>query len=90
MISIITNDGRNYIGRMKGSDQCTNVILCDSFERVYSTKAGVEIVELGLYIIRGDNISIIGDIHLTAEMEQYVAKMKSDDTRAAPLKPVVH
>ncbi|KAF4321164.1 hypothetical protein BBO99_00004155 [Phytophthora kernoviae] len=101
-ISIITNDGRNIIctdcriarmccdfgavqGVLKGFDQCVNVILDDSFERVFSLKEPVGAVELGLYIVRGDNISVIGDVPDNIR-EQVV----DDQTRAAPLKPLVH
>ena len=38
----------------------TNLILEDSSERVYSTKAGVEVIPLGLYVIRGDNLRARG------------------------------
>jgi U6 snRNA-associated Sm-like protein LSm8 len=55
-ISVITNDGRNIMGVLRGFDQATNLILDESHERVYSTKAGIEQVVLGLHIIRGDNI----------------------------------
>ena len=41
---------------MKGFDQNVNLILSGSHERVYSSGAGVEVVQLGLYIIRGDNM----------------------------------
>ncbi|XP_020969010.1 sm-like protein LSM8 isoform X2 [Arachis ipaensis] len=37
-ISVITNDGRNIVGILKGFDQATNIILDESHERVYSTK----------------------------------------------------
>ncbi|KAI5079875.1 hypothetical protein GOP47_0005354 [Adiantum capillus-veneris] len=59
-ISVITNDGRNIVGVLKGFDQATNLILDESHERVYSTKVGVEPIVLGLYIIRGDNIAVVG------------------------------
>lgn len=36
-ISVITNDGRNIVGILKGFDQATNLILDESHERVYST-----------------------------------------------------
>ena len=61
-ISVITCDGRNIVGTLRGYDQVTNVILEECHERVYSLDAGVEQVALGLYIIRGDNIAIIGEI----------------------------
>lgn len=43
---------------LKGYDQTVNLVLEDSFERVYSLKEPVEAVELGLYIIRGDNMYV--------------------------------
>jgi small nuclear ribonucleoprotein (snRNP)-like protein len=43
-------------GKLKGFDQNVNVILVESQERVFSTTEGVEIVPLGLYIVRGDNM----------------------------------
>lgn len=43
-------------GTLRGFDQTVNVILAGSHERVYSTSSGVEQVQLGLYIIRGDNM----------------------------------
>ena len=57
-ISIITNDGRNIVGNLKGFDQCVNVILDECHERVFSSTAGVEQVVLGLYVIRGDNMCV--------------------------------
>ncbi|XP_023716359.1 U6 snRNA-associated Sm-like protein LSm8 isoform X1 [Cryptotermes secundus] len=57
-VSIITSDGRNFVGTLKGFDQTINLILDESHERVYSTNQGVEQVVLGLHIIRGDNVSL--------------------------------
>ncbi|KAM3300850.1 hypothetical protein ACQJBY_041732 [Aegilops geniculata] len=59
VISVITNDGRNIVGTLRGFDQATNIILDESHERVYSTKEGVQQLVLGLYIIRGDNICLL-------------------------------
>ena len=42
-------------GVLKGFDQTINLILDDSFERVF-TMDGVEQVKLGVFIIRGDNV----------------------------------
>ncbi|KAJ3695722.1 hypothetical protein LUZ60_001099 [Juncus effusus] len=85
MISVITNDGRNIVGVLKGYDQATNIILDESHERVYSTKEGVQLLALGLYIIRGDNISVVGEID-----EDLEAKLDFSRIRAHPLKPVMH
>ncbi|GMH11282.1 hypothetical protein Nepgr_013123 [Nepenthes gracilis] len=84
-ISVITNDGRNIVGVLKGFDQATNIILDESHERVYSTKEGVQQLVLGLYIIRGDNISIIGELDEDLDTRLDLSKL-----RAHPLKPVIH
>ncbi|KAF5730406.1 sm-like protein LSM8 [Tripterygium wilfordii] len=84
-ISVITNDGRNIVGILKGFDQATNIILDESHERVYSTKEGVQLLVLGLYIIRGDNISIVGELD-----EELDSHLDLSSLRAHPLKPVIH
>ncbi|XP_050421682.1 U6 snRNA-associated Sm-like protein LSm8 [Adelges cooleyi] len=66
-VSIITSDGRNFVGTLKGFDQTINIILDDSHERVYSPNQGVEQVVLGLHLIRGDNVAIIGEIDETMD-----------------------
>lgn len=38
-VAIITNDGRNIVGLLRGYDQATNLILDECHERVYSSKA---------------------------------------------------
>ncbi|KAJ8486464.1 hypothetical protein OPV22_018949 [Ensete ventricosum] len=82
-ISVITNDGRNIVGVLRGFDQATNIILDESHERVYSTKEGVQQLVLGLYIIRGDNISVVGELD-----EELDANLDLSKLRAHPLKPV--
>ncbi|CAN6345600.1 unnamed protein product, partial [Urochloa humidicola] len=85
VISVITNDGRNIVGTLRGFDQATNIILDESHERVYSTKEGVQQLVLGLYIIRGDNISVVGEVD-----EDLDARLDLSKLRAHPLKPVIH
>mmetsp|Transcript_496 Transcript_496/g.1055 ORF Transcript_496/g.1055 Transcript_496/m.1055 type:complete len:100 (-) Transcript_496:96-395(-) len=84
-VSIITNDGRNIVGTLKGLDQKLNVILEDCYERVFSKESGVEQVQLGLYIVRGDNMAIVGE--LDQEVDGQVDWTKK---RADPLKHIVH
>jgi U6 snRNA-associated Sm-like protein LSm8 len=47
-----------FKGVLKGFDQTINLILDDSYERVF-TNAGVEQVKLGVFIIRGDNVLVL-------------------------------
>ncbi len=61
MLFVVDGDNEKKIdtvfqGVLKGFDQTVNMILAQSHERVYSSGAGVEKVQLGLYIIRGDNM----------------------------------
>ncbi|CAI8036532.1 U6 snRNA-associated Sm-like protein LSm8 [Geodia barretti] len=84
-VSVVTADGRVIVGILKGYDQTVNMILAQSHERVYSSGAGVEKVQLGLYIIRGDNIAVIGEID-----EEMDGEINLADIRAEPLNTVVH
>lgn len=61
-VTVITNDGRNIVGWLYGFDQVCNLILERSFERVFANEVPVRIVALGLYVIRGDNIAVVGEI----------------------------
>ena len=38
-IAVVTNDGRNIVGVLRGYDQQTNMILDECHERVYSMQA---------------------------------------------------
>ncbi|XP_031571779.1 U6 snRNA-associated Sm-like protein LSm8 [Actinia tenebrosa] len=84
-VAVITQDGRMIVGILKGFDQTVNIILDESHERVFSSGSGVEQVLLGLYIIRGDNIALIGEID-----DEVDAAMDLSDIRADPLNSVVY
>lgn len=84
-VSIITADGRNFVGTLKGFDQTINIILDESHERVFSTINGIEQVVLGLHIIRGDNIAVIGQID-----EAMDSRLDFSSIRGEPLGPIVH
>jgi U6 snRNA-associated Sm-like protein LSm8 len=43
-------------GKLRGFDVRTNLILSDCMEREFSEDQGVEMVPLGLYMIKGDNV----------------------------------
>ena len=84
-VSVVTADGRMIVGTLKGFDQTTNLILQETHERVFSSSAGVELVPLGLYIVRGDNVAVIGEVD-----EEVDGSLDFDYMKAAPLNPVVH
>ncbi len=58
-------------GKLIGYDQLQNLILQEAQERVYQLpppsndddeEEVLEVVPLGLYIIRGDNVAIVSDV----------------------------
>ena len=55
-----------------GHDQTTNVILSSTIERIFSPPESEEPsqeVEHGLYLIRGDNVAVLGLVDEEAEEE---------------------
>ncbi|PIA18317.1 N-alpha-acetyltransferase 38, NatC auxiliary subunit [Coemansia reversa NRRL 1564] len=84
-ILAVTNDGRILVGILCGLDQTTNIIMQNCQERIFSEDEGVEVVDLGLYLIRGDNIAIIG---LLDEKED--AELDLENIQAAPLLALKH
>ncbi|XP_071961150.1 major facilitator superfamily domain-containing protein 3-like [Antedon mediterranea] len=85
MFTLMMQCSQRAPGTLKGFDQTVNLILDESHERVFSAGEGVEQVLLGLYIIRGDNIAVIGEID-----DETDSSMDMSDIRAEPLNPVVH
>lgn len=45
-------------GKLRGCDLRTNIILSECVEREYSSEQGVEMIPLGLYMIKGDNVYV--------------------------------
>ncbi|KAJ1963739.1 hypothetical protein GGI12_001874 [Dipsacomyces acuminosporus] len=84
-VSVIMNDGRLVVGMLRGLDQTTNIIMQECQERVFSEDEGVEVVDLGLYLIRGDNIAVIGLVDEEAD-----AALDLSSLRGEPLNPVKH
>ncbi|KAF8317686.1 LSM-domain-containing protein [Clavulina sp. PMI_390] len=62
LVLMILQDGRTIVGTLAGFDQKSNIVLSNSTERVYSLEEGVEEVPLGLYLVKGDTITLIAEI----------------------------
>ncbi|KAI0876866.1 like-Sm domain-containing protein [Hypoxylon argillaceum] len=62
-VLIITADSRTLVGNLLSCDQQTNLVLGQTVERVIRTpddeEASTE-MPLGLYIVRGDNVCLVG------------------------------
>ncbi|VWU52309.1 U6 snRNA-associated Sm-like protein LSm8, putative [Hepatocystis sp. ex Piliocolobus tephrosceles] len=82
-ILVVTNDSRIFTGELKGFDQTTNIILGNCYERIY--KESLEKISLGLYIIRGDSVTLICDIDEEVDKNIMQSKIKPE-----MLKPIIH
>lgn len=60
-VTVLTSDGRLLSGILKGYDQLQNLVLQTSYEIVYSLDSPPEKIELGLFVVRGDNVAVIAD-----------------------------
>ena len=59
-------DGRKIIGMLRSFDQFANVVLEDAVERIVVDKRFAD-VPLGLYVIRGENVVLLGPIDYDKE-----------------------
>ncbi len=84
-IAVVTNDGRVYWGRLEGLDQKINLVLLECEERVYSEAQPVDVVPMGLFLVRGDNVAVVAEVDAEAD-----AQAGGVEARAAPLKAIVH
>ncbi|KAL7273344.1 U4/U6-U5 snRNP complex subunit LSM8 [Rhizina undulata] len=87
-VTILTSDGRSLTGKLLGYDQTTNLILSQTVERIFTAPGSDEAtqeVEHGLYLIRGDNVAVLGLVD--EELEQGIEWAQ---VRAVPLGSMKH
>lgn len=63
---VILRDGRKLIGILRSFDQFANVVLESAVERIIVGELFCDI-PLGLYIIRGENVVLIGELDPTRD-----------------------
>ncbi|TMW69344.1 hypothetical protein Poli38472_001500 [Pythium oligandrum] len=68
-ILVVLRDGRHLVGYVRSFDQYSNIILEDTYERHVAGGLFCDI-ELGLNIIRGDNIVLLGELDEDKERDQ--------------------
>ncbi|EAN31155.1 LSM domain protein [Theileria parva strain Muguga] len=82
-VFVISVDGRVFVGVLKGFDQLTNLVLYNCLERVYHPDAPVEELELGIYLLRGDNIVLVGEVDVDVDRSM-------SGIEALPINPVIY
>lgn len=61
-VSVVANDGRVVVGKLLGFDQVSNLVLSECVERIFRADAGVDVVSLGVFVLRGDNVAAVGEM----------------------------
>ena len=82
-VMVSTMDGRVLLGIVKGFDPQCNLILTKCSERIFSLSEGVDTMEHGMYIVRGDNVASIGEVD-----EDVDAAVNWTEIQAEPLKTI--
>lgn len=80
-VAVITTDGRYFTGILKGYDHSTNLILANTKERVLYEDDSPDIIDLGVYMLRGETVVVCGLID--NEVDQQIDWTK---VRGKPLK----
>ncbi|KAL1966071.1 hypothetical protein VTN77DRAFT_4819 [Rasamsonia byssochlamydoides] len=63
---LVLRDGRKLIGVLRSWDQFANLVLQDTVERLYAGNLYAD-VPRGLYLVRGENVLLLGEIDLDKE-----------------------
>ncbi|KAF3398012.1 U6 snRNA-associated Sm-like protein LSm8 [Penicillium rolfsii] len=83
-VLILTVDGRTLLGTLLSTDQLTNIVLTNTVERIIRTPDDDEPsaqVEHGLYLIRGDNVVVCGEIDEKIDADIDWSKVKGQVIR---------
>ncbi|GAV61427.1 LSM domain-containing protein [Cephalotus follicularis] len=91
---ILLRDGRKLLGTLRSFDQFANAVLEGACERVIVGNLYCDI-PLGLYVIRGENVVLIGELdlerdelppHLTCVAETEIRRAQKIEREASDLK----
>ena len=77
-VQVISIEGRVFIGELNSYDQLMNIILKNCIERIFNKEKGVREENMGLYMLRGDNVAIISEYNLNKEKSTDYSKIKSE------------
>lgn len=64
-LMVVLRDGRKLIGVLRSWDQFGNLVLQDTVERQFVHSEGKALwadIERGLFLVRGENVSLLGEI----------------------------
>ncbi|KAK2353316.1 Sm-like protein lsm1b [Trifolium repens] len=80
---ILLRDGRKLMGTLRSFDQFANAVLEGACERVIVGDLYCDI-PLGLYVIRGENVVLIGEMDLEREeLPPHMTRVPTEEIRKA-------
>ncbi|XP_042047422.1 sm-like protein LSM1B [Salvia splendens] len=80
---VLLRDGRKLLGILRSFDQFANAVLEGTCERVIVGEIYCDI-PLGLYIIRGENVVLIGELDLDKEeLPSHMTRVSSEEIKRA-------
>ena len=79
---VCLRDGRKIIGILRSFDQFANIVLEQAQERVIVGKRFAD-VPLGLYVIRGENVVLLGTMVRTRTLQPSAARSPPCSTAPA-------
>jgi len=80
---VVLRDGRKIIGMMRSFDQFANIVLESAVERIVVGSRYAD-VPLGLYVIRGENVVLLGEVDEALE-----ARTTTELLTAAPVEELL-
>jgi len=81
-IMVVLRDGRTLIGVLRSVDQFANLILHQSVERIH-VGSNYGDIPRGVFLVRGDNITIIGEIDKEREEKSPLVAVSVETILAA-------
>ncbi|KAJ3181592.1 SM-like, degradation of cytoplasmic mRNAs and positively regulates transcription initiation [Gaertneriomyces sp. JEL0708] len=72
---VILRDNRKLIGWLRSYDQFANLVLQDTIERTYVGDTFADVYR-GIFLVRGENVVLLGEIDKQKEQEQLSKHLK--------------
>ncbi|XP_017759081.1 PREDICTED: U6 snRNA-associated Sm-like protein LSm1 [Eufriesea mexicana] len=77
-LMVLLRDGRTLIGYLRSVDQFANIVLHRTIERIHVGKEYGDIPR-GIFIIRGENVVLLGEIDRDKERDLPLTEVSVDD-----------
>lgn len=68
LVLVCLRDGRTFYGWLRSFDQYANLVLDNTVERLHDGDSYADI-QIGIFVIRGENVMLLGEVDEKKEME---------------------